>query len=144
MTGGLSLQEALAHVSRDLAVTDPDLAVELAIVQKQSELNSLDQALEQFAQRIDAPEVTALTTLIIHGQHLGTDVVGSVRDFADNLREKWRQVADERANRVGVQMLIPLIFLLLPSVMIILAGPAVLEMVDFLQTFEVQSLDSLP
>jgi tight adherence protein C len=134
LTGGLSLQDAFAHVSREIAFAHPDLALELLIVKRQSELRSSEFAFQQFARRINAPEVVALTALITQGQRLGTDVVNSIREYADNMRLRRRQLADERSNKASVKILFPLAFCLLPSAFIILWGPSLIELGRFLMS----------
>ena len=112
--------------------------MELIIIRKQSDLASLDFAFKQFADRIDAPEVRSLAVLVSQGQRLGTSIVDSVRDYADSLRLKWRQTADEQASKAGAKLLFPVILCLLPAFFIILWGPAVLELWKFLQGFDSQ------
>ncbi len=134
LTGGLSLPDALTHVSREIFLSHPDLAIELLIVRQQADMNSLDLAFRQFAHRIDAPEIVSIAALISQGQRLGTDVVSTVRDYADSMRLKRRQQSDERSNKAGIKMLFPITMCLMPSVFILLWGPALLDIVDFFQT----------
>jgi len=141
LTGGLSLQDSLTHVSRELYFAHPDLAVELLIVRQQADMTSLEQAFHQFSRRIDTPEIQSMTALMAHSQRLGTDVVNPIRDYADGVRLKRRQTADERASKAGVKMLFPLAMCLVPSVFILLWGPAVLELRDFLQNFSIGSFN---
>lgn len=136
LTGGLSLSDAFDHVSREIVFAHPDLALELLIVKRQSELRSSEFAFQQFSWRIDLPEVVALASLITQGLRLGTDVVTSIRDYADNLRLRRRQLADERSNKAGVKMLFPLTMCLLPSVFIILWGPSLMELFKFLKSMQ--------
>lgn len=136
LTGGLALQDALAHVSRELYFAHPDLAMELLIVRKQADLISFDLAFEQFSQRIDSDEVSALSALVLQSRRLGTDIAKAICDYADSMRLMRRQGADERASKAGVKLLFPLTLCLLPAVFILLWGPAVLELVDFLQQIE--------
>lgn len=138
--GGMSLLDALSRVSRELFFAHPDLAVELFIVRRQSELTSLEGAFELLAKRIDAAEILALSALIAHGQRLGVNVAESIRDQADSMRLKWRQTADERANKAGIKLLFPVSLCLLPAVFILLWGPAVLELWNFLSTFDTEAL----
>ncbi len=140
LTGGLSLQDALGHVSREIFFSHPDLAVELMIVRQQSEMTSLDHGFRQFADRIGAQEVTALAALITQGQRLGTNVVASLRDYTDNMRLRWRQTADEQSNKVGIKVLFPIVFCLLPAAMIFLWGPALVDLWRFFQSFQVPTL----
>ncbi len=135
LSGGLSLRDALKHVSRELRAAQPDLAMELTIVQQQADMTSLDMSLRQFTKRIDAPEIAALSALIAQSQQLGTDTVHLLRDYSESIRSRWRQAADERASKTGVKMLFPLTFCLLPVVLIVLWGPAVMELWIFLTTF---------
>lgn len=141
LTGGLSLQDSLAHVSREIFFAHSDLAVELLIVRQQADMTSLEQAFHQFSRRIDTPEIQSMTALMAHSQRLGTDVVNPIRDYADGVRLKRRQTADERASKAGVKMLFPLALCLVPSVFILLWGPAVLELRDFLQNFSIGSFN---
>jgi tight adherence protein C len=136
LTGGLSLRESLSHVCAELALAHPDLATELTILQRQSDMRSFEMAFEQLARRIDAPEVVALSALVTQGQRLGTDVAASIREYADGVRLKRRQLADERSSKAGVKMLFPLTLCALPSVFIILWGPSVLELWQFFQGFD--------
>jgi len=140
LTGGLSLQDSLGHVSREIFFSHPDLAVELMIVRQQSEMTSLDHGFRQFADRIGIQEVTALAALITQGQRLGTNVVASLRDYTDNMRLRWRQTADEQSNKVGIKVLFPIVFCLLPAAMIFLWGPALVDLWRFFQAFQVPTL----
>jgi len=133
LTGGASLQDALSHVGPQLYAAHPDLAVELVIVRHQAEMSSLEFAVEKFAQRIDAPDTAALAALVTQNQRLGTSVVGSVREYADNMRSTRRQLADEKAGKAQVKLLFPVIFCFLPSLIILLWGSAILELWSFFQ-----------
>ncbi len=132
LSGGAPFNDALKHVTHEISDSHPDLADELAIVKQQAEFSTLEQGLRQFANRIDTPEVIALAALVNQNQALGTETAQAVRDYSENLRLEWRQHADERANRVSVLSLLPLVFCLLPAVFIIMWGPAVVELWDFL------------
>jgi tight adherence protein C len=136
LTGGIALRDALAHVSREIYFAHPDLAVELLIIRQQAELTSLEAALDQFSRRVDAPEATALATLIIEGQRLGTDLADSMREFSDTMRTTRRQLADEQTSRATVKLLFPITLCLLPAAIIYLWGPAVVGLIDFLRNFE--------
>lgn len=137
MSGGITLQHSLVRVSREIFPAHPDLAVELLVVHQQAELTSLEQSFRQLAKRLDSRDVNALCSLVIQGLELGTSMVDAIREYADDVRLRRRQDADERAAKASVKLLFPIILLLLPSVFIILWGPAILEMIDFFRTFEV-------
>lgn len=136
LSGGISLRDALAHVSREIYFAHPDLAVELLIIRQQAELVSLDTALDQFSQRVSSPEAGGIVTLVGEGQRLGTDLIDSMREYSDTLRTARRQLADEQASRTTVKLLFPITLCLLPAAIIYLWGPAVVGLTDFLRNFQ--------
>jgi len=133
VTGGSSLRDAIVHVGRDIAGSHPDLAVELLIVRQQAELSSLEFALRQFARRIAVPEVEAIYSLVTHLEKLGVNAGAALQEYADGMRLKWRQQAEERANAATVKLLFPLALCLMPSVLILLWGPAAVDLWKFLK-----------
>ena len=136
MTGGLSFDRSLAHVSREISPSHPDLATELKIMHKQAEMTSTSMALDQFARRIDTDETRTVAALVGQGQRLGTGLAPSLQEYADSTRLKWRQSADERAGKAAVRMLLPVALCLLPSIFLLMWGPSILELWTFLQQFE--------
>ena len=133
LTGGLPLQGALQRVNGQLHRVHPDLAHELDILRCQTEAGSLEHALRQFANRIDAPEVQTLTTLVGHAERLGTNVSSAIREYADGIRRSHRQRAEERGNKLTIHMLFPIALCLAPAAYIMLLGPPVMEIRDFLR-----------
>jgi tight adherence protein C len=131
--GGISLQECLGYVGEELMYVHPDLALELLIVGRQAEINSFEFAIQQFAGRIDAPEVIGLASLVTQNQRLGVSIVDSVREFADSLRLKRRQLAEARASRAELFLLFPVVFCLVPSILLLLWGPPILSLIEFVQ-----------
>jgi tight adherence protein C len=132
VTGGLPLADALDRVSCEIALSHTELAQEFAAVRQQAELGTLEQALHQFAHRLDTPAVRALTAMVTQTERLGTNVVTAVQEYADGLRRGHRQRAEERASKASVKMLFPLVFCMAPSVFLLLWGPSMLELRSFL------------
>lgn len=133
VSGGLPLRSAIQRVGKELKSTHPDIAAELAMVDRQSEAGSMDQALKQFAARIDTPDVSVLASMVRHAEKLGGSVAGAFSDFADSIRRTRRQTAEERGNRSSVQMLFPVVFCLAPPIYILLLGPAAIELRNFMR-----------
>ena len=136
LSGGLALPDALSHVTDELYAAHPDLAVEWVILGRHAELISFEKALNKFAERMDDSEIHTMSALLTQGQRLGTNMVGAVYEYADGMRTRRRQLADEHSSKTSVRMLFPITICLLPSVFIILTGPAMLELWKFLQTFD--------
>lgn len=130
--GGLPLQPALERVSKELKIAHPDVATEFEIICRHSEAHTLDYAVTQFANRIDAPEVRSLSALVSQTDRLGTNVAIALRDYADSVRRAYRQRAEEHGNKASVKMLLPISLCLAPPVYILLMAPAVLELREFM------------
>ena len=133
LTGGLQLRQAIQRVQRELKHAHPDIACELAIIDMQAEKGSMDQALRQFAARVNVPDVTVLATMVRHAEQLGGSVSSAFRDFADSIRRTRRQLAEERGNKASVKLLFPTVLCLTPPIYILLLGPAAIELKNFIQ-----------
>lgn len=131
LTGGLPLQEALGRVTQEMQFAHPDIAVELEIVRKQADANTLSHAMRQFANRVDLPDVKSMAALVSQTERLGTNVATAVREFADSLRRGARFRAEERASKASVKMLFPVVLCLAPPVYVLLVGPSLLQLRDF-------------
>jgi tight adherence protein C len=138
---GMTIPESLNRVSRELRPVYPALAQELNIVSDQSQIGSLDQALENLAQRIDVPDVHSFTTLLVQTQRMGTSVSQALMDYSDNMRESLRQRADEKANTATFKLLFPTVGFLMPAVFLFLLGPAIIQLSDFFNGGGAEVLD---
>lgn len=128
---GLTVQDSLGRVAKQMEPVYPDLATELKIVTEQAEVGSLGQALDNFSDRIDLPEVHSFTSLINQTERMGTSISQALLTYSDTMRENLRQRADEKANRAAFRLLFPTVMFLMPAVFIFLLGPAIVELSDF-------------
>ena len=133
LTGGLSLRDSLQRVSREIEIFHPDLAVELEVVRRHAEADTMVKALKEFARRMKTPDVNALASLVSQTERLGTHVAQAVMEFADGVRRQHRQRAEERASKTSIRMLFPVIFCLAPPVFILLLGPPAIQLKNFLR-----------
>ncbi|QDT42258.1 Bacterial type II secretion system protein F domain protein [Gimesia alba] len=132
LTGGVPLRTALQRVTEEVRYSHPDIAVEFDIIRRHADANSMSDALKQFAKRIDAPDVNALSLMISQTERLGTNVSTALIDFADGVRRKYRQRAEEHSSKTSIKLLFPVIFCMAPPIYILFFGPAVLELRNFL------------
>ncbi|WP_339731851.1 type II secretion system F family protein [uncultured Gimesia sp.] len=132
LTGGVPLRTALQRVTEEVRFSHPDIAVEFEIIRRHADANSMSDALKQFAKRIDAPDVNALSLMISQTERLGTNVSTALIDFADGVRRKYRQRAEEHSSKTSIKLLFPVIFCMAPPIYILFFGPAVLELRNFL------------
>lgn len=133
LTGGLSLRDSLQRVSSEIEVFHPDLAVELEVVRRHAEADTMAKALKEFSRRMKTPDINALASLVSQTERLGTHVAQAVMEFADGVRRQHRQRAEERASKTSIRMLFPVIFCLAPPVFILLLGPPAIQLKNFLR-----------
>ncbi len=84
------------------------------------------EALRDMADRMDVPDVKNFIAAVIQADQLGVSIAKVLRIQSEQMRVKRRQRAEEQANQAPVKMLIPLAFLIFPSIFIVLLGPTVL------------------
>jgi tight adherence protein C len=109
----------------------PALAEELQLVNQQAEVGSMPQALRNFSQRIDSPEVNSFTSLLIQSEVTGTSISRSLTEYSDGIRSSLKERADSRANLASFKLLFPVALCLMPSVFMFLLGPAIVQFSDF-------------
>jgi tight adherence protein C len=127
LSGGQSILSALRRVAREIGLAYPVLAQELRIVEQQTELSSLEHAMQQWADRVQVPEVRNLALILTHSERLGTDVGSALLEFSNNFRTTLRQRAETQANRASFWMVFPTLFCLWIPAAIILVGPIYAE-----------------
>ncbi len=128
---GLTVPDSLNRIALDLKPVYPALAQELSIVVDQAKVGTLNEALQNFAERIDLPQVDSFTSLLTQTERMGTSVSDALTDYSDTMRESLRQRADERANQASFSLLFPTVLCLMPAVFLFLMGPAAIELSKF-------------
>jgi tight adherence protein C len=124
---GQGLDAAILDTSRGLRATHPDLATEFTQLQLELRANATrEEALRNFAQRSKDLELRKFTNLLIDTDRFGTSLGPALKTHARYLRIRFRQVAQERARKVGVKLIFPVFFLIFPSVILVTLGPAVI------------------
>jgi tight adherence protein C len=125
---GLGLDQAIRVVSRELQATHKEISEELSLVSLEMRAGtSRAEALSNMAKRSGEPELRKLTAVLIQSDRFGTSMADSLRTHSDFLRVQRRQEAEERANKVGVKMVFPIFFFILPAIMLVALGPAILS-----------------
>ena len=135
---GLSLERALVKVAGEIHIKSAVLAQELQIVLMEMRAGfSKERALRNFALRSGVEDVDTLVAMLIQSERFGTSVGDSLRVQSDNLRHKRRMLAEECAARIGLKLLFPLIFCIFPMLMVVLVGPAGIQISRTLGTLTV-------
>ncbi len=128
IAGGLTLRNSLDHVAREIRPAHPELAFELAIVNEQARLGTIQNAFRNFADRTDSPEIRSLSALVSDSERLGTNVETTIREHADSMRRSIRQRADERASKTNIKLIMPFALLLVPAMLLMLWAPPLMTL----------------
>jgi tight adherence protein C len=125
---GLGFDAAMSKVSEKW---DNELSLAFARVIAEIQLGKLRrEALRDMADRIGLAEMTSFVAAVIQSEQLGVSLAKVLRIQSDQMRVKRRQLAEEEAHKAPVKMLIPMAFLIFPSLMIVLLTPAALKLMN--------------
>ncbi|HVZ86137.1 MAG TPA: type II secretion system F family protein [Polyangia bacterium] len=127
---GLSLDAAMARVAQEMDLVAPLLAQELkqAMLEIQAGVKRSD-AFHRLSNRTGVEDLKSLSAMIIQTELFGTSVSRALRVHAESMRTKRMQRAEEKAAMVSVKMTVPLIFFILPALMVVVMGPAALMII---------------
>lgn len=122
LAGALQMMSARMH---------GPLGVELRLMQHEQSMGlSSDHALAKLLERCETPAVRTFVRSLQQGERLGVSIGTILRNLAVDMRTRRRQIAEERAQKAPVKILFPLVFLIFPSMFIVLLGPAVFTLRD--------------
>ena len=130
---GLGISAALQRVALELRLASPELSTELALVNQEMQTGiSRTDALRNLADRTGVEDVYALVAMLIQTDRLGTSIAQALRTHAQSMRTRRRQRAEELARKASVKLAFPLVLLIFPALMLVLLGPALVELMRVL------------
>ncbi len=122
---GLGLDTAMRKVTSELATACPALCEEFAIANFQVQMGrARKDVLRDLGIRTGVDDVRALAAVIIQAEKFGSSIGSALRVQSDSMRTKRRQLAEERAAKTAVKIMIPLVLFIFPGVFVVLVGPA--------------------
>jgi tight adherence protein C len=125
---GSGIDQALNRVAEELALPYPDLARELELVSAETRAGKPRiEAFKNFAERTKVDDVRSLVAMLVQTDRFGTSVGQALRTHAETSRTKRRQRAEEKAAKLGVKLLFPLVFCLFPAFYLVVLGPAMIQ-----------------
>ena len=125
---GMGLDAAINRVAEEIKLTNNDLSDELKILNLELRAGmSRQEALRNLAQRTDIEDVRGLVTLLIQTDKFGTSVAKALRVYSNVFRTRRHQRAEEKAARLPVRLIFPLIIFIFPSLFVVLVGPAAIR-----------------
>ncbi|ACK51616.1 type II secretion system protein [Methylocella silvestris BL2] len=132
---GLSLEDALQRVAQELKNSQPALADELTLTWAEINiLPSREQALANLADRVNVPTVKSMVSMISQSMRYGTPLAQSLRVGATEMRNDQMTLLEERANRLPALMTIPVMLFIMPTLFLIVGGPAALRLIDMFRS----------
>jgi tight adherence protein C len=127
---GLGLDQAIVQVAKELEHAHPEISEEFAIVNLELKAgNRRADALRNLAERTGVEDLRKLVAVLIQADRFGTGIAASLRAHADYMRVQARQVAEEKAAKLGVKLIFPIFFCILPSLFVVTVGPMVVRII---------------
>lgn len=130
---GLALEDGIDKITGELQRSQPALAEELALTAAELKiLPNRDQALANLAERVDIASVRSVVGTLSQSMRYGTPLAQAMRTVAAQMRSEALIQLQERANRLPALMTVPMMLFIMPALFLIVAGPAVLRLLDIL------------
>ncbi len=126
---GLSLDQAMMRVGQDLSHAHPELSGEFHLFDLETRAGKPRvEALRNLSERTGVEDIRSLVGTLIQTDRFGTSVAQALRVHSDSLRTERRQRAEEQAAKTTVKMIIPLVLFVMPSLIFVTVGPAVIQL----------------
>jgi tight adherence protein C len=126
---GLSLDQAMMRVGDDLRTAHPELSGEFHLFNLETRAGKpRAEALRNLAERTGVDDIRSLVGTLIQTDRFGTSVAQALRVHSDSLRTERRQRAEEQAAKTTVKMIIPLVLFVMPSLLVVTVGPAIIQL----------------
>jgi len=127
---GLALDQALMRVGTDLHHAHPELSDEFHMVNLEMRAGKpRAEALRNLVERTGVDDLRSLVGTLIQTDRFGTSIAQALRVHSDSLRTERRQRAEEQAAKTTIKMVIPLVLFVLPSIIFVTLGPAIIELI---------------
>lgn len=127
---GLGLDAGLNRVAEEIKIKSLALAEELQLTNLEIRAGATrEQALRNLALRTGVEEVSVFASMLVQADRFGTSIGESLRVFSDDLRHKRQMRAETQAAKVPTKMLFPLVFFIFPSIIMVILGPAIIQVV---------------
>jgi tight adherence protein C len=131
LEAGSSLDQGIVKASDELEIAYPPLAEELRLVTTEIRAGKPRlEALRNLAARTKVDDVRALVAMLAQTDRFGTSVAQALRTHAETSRVKRRQNAEERAAKLSVKLVFPLVFFLFPALYVVILGPAAIRIMN--------------
>ena len=125
---GLSLDASLMKVGEEIRMRSAVVASELELMLLEMRSGfAKEKALRNFSLRTGVEDIDSFSAMLIQAERFGTSIGASLRVLSDTLRTRRRMRAEERAAKIALKLLFPLIFFIFPALLVVLMGPAMIH-----------------
>ena len=125
---GLGIDQAMLRVGQELCKVHPDIYEEFLQINREQRAGKLRLAAwQEMARRNDLPDLNSLVNMLMQTERFGTPIARALCTFAEDIRQKRRQKAEEMAAKTTVKIIFPLVLCIFPSMFIVLLGPAAIS-----------------
>src|SRR6267154_6702061 len=136
MEAGLGIDQAMVRVGEEIRLTSPALADELQIISREQRAGKPRlEAWRSMAERVDIDFVRQFVAMLVQTERFGTPIANALGQFADTLRTRRTQMAEEAAAKTGVKLLFPLVVFIFPMIFVVTALPAILRIGKVFEDF---------
>jgi tight adherence protein C len=127
---GLGLDQAVIQVAKELQSAYPEISEEFSLMNLEMKAGKRRaDALRNLADRTGVEEVKKLVAVLVQADRFGTSVAQSLRGHSEFMRVQTRQQAEEKAAKLGVKLVFPIFFCILPSLFVVTVGPVIVRIV---------------
>jgi len=125
---GLTIDRCFRNVAQQLGIVHPELCEEFSLFTAEISAGlRRKEAMENLANRTQETEIKKFVQVLIQADRFGTSMADALRTHAEYLRVRRRQEAEERAAKVGVKLIFPVFFFIMPCMILVTLGPAAIS-----------------
>jgi tight adherence protein C len=133
---GLSLDQALARSTEEMRASQPEISDEMGLMILETRAGRpRADAWRNLADRVDIDIMRTLVSAVIQADQFGTSIAKTLRVYSDQLRVQRRQDVEEKAAKMAVKIVFPLVLFIFPSLFIVALGPAIIVMTESFQKY---------
>lgn len=130
---GLGLDQSLVRIGQELKGVYPALSNEFNLYTLEVNAGKKrSDALRNLGLRTDVDDMKSFAAVLIQTDRFGTSVAQALRVFAETMRTKRRQRAEEHAAKMNIKMIPPLVFFIFPAIFVVILGPAIIAIIRYL------------
>lgn len=127
---GLGLDAGMRRVAEEMEDGAPDLCKEIGICNFQLQVGRPRRdVLHDLGVRTGVDDLKSMAAILIQAEKFGSSIAQALRVLSDGMREKRKQMAEERAQKSAVKMIFPLVLFIFPGIFVVLVGPAAISMI---------------